>query len=429
MNLLNLKQQSIRYFNWFFRIQKNIFNELKQKIFNNSNKLKLEYLDWLFYENRQKVSPCFVPECECSININNNVTKTIAFYLPQYYENEVNNKYFGKGFMEWYKVTKAIPQFKGHYQPHLPIDVGFYNLTHDDVMYRQIELAKKYGIYGFCFYYYWFSGDVLLEKPILNFLNNKKLDLPFCLMWTNETWTNVWGNGNHRQIIKEQKLQNGDNEKFLQDILKFFNDDRYIKINKKPLLIIYQSQFFETEKFKNFIQYLRQNIKKYGFDGLHIMTTNSGYTDIDVNGLDLDSVVEFSHQVTPIAKCFKNLKSIYINPMFKGRVIDIQKALNKKLHLITHNYKSFKCLYPGWDNAPRKAYSSACYVFDMTPKEFKFWFRDVVNWTKNNHNSDEQFVFINAWNEWAEGAHLEPDQKYGYAYLQAVKDILEDMGK
>ena len=423
---LSFQQQIIRYYRWILRTTKFFITEIKLKVFNNSTKLKMEYINWLFEENAQKNSKDFIAETDSCLNIPEDITKIIAFYLPQYYENDINNKYFGKGFMEWYKSSKAIPQFTGHYQPHLPIDVGFYNLTHDDIMYRQIELAKKYGIYGFCFYWYWFSGDVLLEKPINNFLNNKNLNIPFCIMWTNETWTNVWGNGDHREIIKEQHLKADDDEKFIHDIVRFFSDERYIKINGKPLLIIYQSQFFEKERFKNFIKNIRANIKNYGFNDIHIMTTNSGYTKIDTQGLNLDSVVEFSHQNLQITKYISDMKNIFINPLFKGKIIDIKRALKEELHLKENSYKTFKCIYPGWDNSPRKAYSNNCYVLDINPEIFKKWLKDIIIWTKQKHNKDEQFVFINAWNEWAEGAHLEPDQKYGYAYLQAVKDVLEE---
>ena len=328
--------------------------------------------------------------------------------------------------MEWYNVTKAIPQYTGHYQPHLPIDVGFYNLTHDDIMYRQIELARKYGIYGFCFYYYWFSGQTLLEKPIRNFLNNKDLNMPFCLMWTNETWTNVWGDGNHKKIIKQQELLDDDYLKFANDVILYFKDERYIKINGKPLLIIYQSQLFEKEKFIRFIRLLKENISKNGFDDIYIMTTNAKITNQDLSEYDIEGVIEFSHQTLPIQKAVCEIKNRFINPNFMGKIIDVKKALSNNLHLQENSYKTFKCIYPGWDNTARKAYKSGCFVFEMTPLDFKIWLKDLINWTRKKHKKEEQLIFINAWNEWAEGSHLEPDQKYGYAYLQSTKEALEE---
>lgn len=404
-------------------------NKIFWHLFNRSNKLKQEYVDWLFEANFNNKKD-FIDLNRNSISLNENCTKIISFYLPQYYENEVNNENFGKGFMEWYNVTKSIPQFTGHYQPQLPIDVGFYDLTHDDIMYRQIELAKQYGIYGFCFYYYWFSGKKLLEKPLNNFLNNKNLNIPFCLMWCNEEWTNEWSDGHNKKIIMKQELLEDDDNKFMQDIIKYFKDDRYIKIKNKPILIIYKAKKFEHNKFKNFIKNITLNAKNNGFDGIFLMTTNAYYGDIDLKELDFESVIEFSPGLLPISKETYDMKGKYVNPQFNGRIIDIHKSLSKGLHLIDMKFKTHKCVFPGWDNSARKAYCKAgATVLQMTPGDFKQWLKDAMIWTQQNHAQDEQFVFINAWNEWAEGAHLEPDQKYGYAYLQAVQDVISDISQ
>ena len=329
----------LKYYN---SLKKNLRKKYSFLFLNLCNSdLKNEYLKWIFEQNKKK-SETYVSYTENNIQYNEKMPKLISFYLPQYYENECNNKYFGKGFMEWYNVTKAIPQYTGHYQPHLPIDVGFYNLTHDDIMYRQIELARKYGIYGFCFYYYWFSGQTLLEKPIRNFLNNKDLNMPFCLMWTNETWTNVWGDGNHKKIIKQQELLDDDYLKFANDVILYFKDERYIKINGKPLLIIYQSQLFEKEKFIRFIRLLKENISKNGFDDIYIMTTNAKITNQDLSEYDIEGVIEFSHQTLPIQKAVCEIKNRFINPNFMGKIIDVKKALSNNLHLQENSYKTYK---------------------------------------------------------------------------------------
>ena len=396
------------------------------KIKNSSDELKAKHIDWLNEENFNRAKD-FVPITNEPVGRDKIDIKTIAFYLPQFYETDLNNKYFGKGFMEWYNVSACIPQFTGHYQPQLPVDVGFYDLNHPDIMYRQVELAKMYGIYGFCFYYYWYTDETLLEKPIINFLNNKDLDMPFCLMWVNGDWTKTWGtDGKHeREIIKKMELSDTDDEKFFNDTLKYFQDDRYIKINNKPVLMIIKSRGFSAERTRKFIQYIDKRSKECGFDGIHFMTTNVGYGEIDTDGLGFDSVVEFEQTTSKMATTLLDLSGRFVNPHFKGRVIDIKTSLDKGYHLIDHNYKTFKCLSPGWDNSARKAYSGSV-VYQMTPDDFERWLKDVIKWTKERHSKDEQFVFINAWNEWAEGAHLEPDQKYGYAYLQKLKDCLED---
>ena len=400
-------------------------NNINYRIFNNNNKLKIKYLDWLISTNINN-KEFFIPLSKTSISesdIQKN-PKLITFYLPQFYENEVNDKNFGKGFMEWYNVTKCIPQYTGHYQPHLPIDVGFYNLTHDDIMYRQIELAKQYGISGFCFYYYWFSGDRLLEKPLENFLKNKELNIPFCLFWANETWSHLWDNGNHRDIIKKQELLDNDDEKFINDIIRYFKDERYIKINNKPLLIIYKTQIFPEEKFKKFIISIKNKIKKFGFEDIYLLTTDNAASKVDYEKYNFDGIVEFSNQYIYETCKSLNLKGKFVNPSFKGKIYDVKSMLNEKKHINTNYKNSFKCACAGWDNSSRKAYSGA-QILHMSPVEFKHWLNDIIDWTKQNRSEDSQYLFIDSWNEWAEGAHLEPDQKYGYAYLQAVKDVLE----
>lgn len=428
-----MNKETARYIEMYSAFVKRFFQRLKNvtvwKLKNQSSKLKTEFLDWMVETNFNKNTD-YIPINTTPPNITKEMPKIIAFYLPQYYETELNNKYFGKGFMEWYNTTKTIPLFTGHYQPQLPIDVGFYDLSHDDVMQRQIELAKMYGIYGFCFYYYWYRDEVLLEKPILNFLDNKTLNMPFCLMWVNGDWTKTWGtDGKHeREIIKKIELLDGDDEKFFYDTLKYFKDERYIKINNKPVLAIIKSRGFSEERTRHFIQTIDELAKKEGFAGIHFMTTNVGYGEIDTKGLGFDSVIEFEQTTSPIAQELLDLKGRYVNPHFKGRVVDIKRGLDKKLHLKKHSYKTYKCVAPGWDNSARKAYSGSV-VYQMTPNDFERWLADVVRWTKENHSEKEQFVFINAWNEWAEGAHLEPDQKYGYAYLQALKNVLTGMSK
>ena len=416
----------IKYINFFKRNIQNIMNRTTWAINNHSKTLKAEYVDWLINENVNN-KKFFVPISDTKINLNKDMPKLIAFYLPQFYENESNNKYFGKGFMEWYNTSKCIPQFTGHYQPHLPIDVGFYNLSHDNIMYRQIELAKQYGIQGFCFYYYWFSGKRMLEKPLDNFIANKNLKMPFCIFWANETWTTIWGDNEKTQTIIEQKLCEKDDEHFAEDIIKYFKDERYIKVNNKPILIIYNSRIFEKEQFNRFLYVLREKVSKAGFNGITILTTDVKIPGkINIDGLDLDGVVEFGHNNMNYNNldCLVDMKGKYVNPYFKGRVIDIEKALKRQCHLTQNKCKTFRCVAAGWDNSARKAYIGA-EIFSMTPDDYKLWLKDSIKWTKENLSDEEQIIFIDSWNEWAEGAHLEPDQKYGYAYLQATKDTLE----
>lgn len=388
-----------------------------------SKKYKKEYTDWLAKRNLEK-SLEFVPYEKNEITNSNE--KLIAFYLPQFHTFKENDEWHGKGFSEWTNVTKAIPQFTGHNQPQLPIDVGFYDLSTDKVMYRQIELAKNYGIYGFCFHYYWFSGKRLMEKPIFNYLNNKELDLPFCLCFANENWSKNWDGGD-KEVLIEQKFLEDDPKQFAQDIMPFFADERYIKINNKPILVVYKPQLFKKEILKNFVYELNKNAKENGLDGVYLVMAKT--QDIETNPEDffMDAVVEFPpHIIDRYAK--EVIKKTYLNPSFNGRIFDMEGFIKKQEYLYETDYKLYKTVFPSWDNTARKAYTGAS-VFEISPELYKKWLIDCINWTKENNKKDEQFIFINAWNEWAEGAHLEPDQKYGYAYLQATKEALEESRK
>ncbi len=393
---------------------KSAFNKLFS-VFTSNNKLTC----YLNYITKRETTNNFV-EILKDQNIKNNLFKLIAFYLPQYHQIPLNNKYHGQGFTDWQNVAKSIPHWVGHYQPHIPIDVGFYDLNSIDTLKRQVFLAKIYGIYGFCFHYYWFSGKKLLERPINNLLSHKEIEMPFCICWANENWSTLWDGGN-RQVIMKQELLDDDAEKFFNDLLPFIEDTRYIKINNKPLIIIYRPDLFPKEKFLKFINTLRLLIKKHNFEDLYVITAKFKFNDI-LENWNLDAMVEFPpHQMI-------NLKEdkidSYINPKFIGLIYDMQDYILNKKYNYTYKGKLFKTVFPSWDNSARKAYSGAGVYNRMTPILYKKWLSDCINWTKENHNENEQFVFINAWNEWAEGAHLEPDMKYGYAYLQATLDTL-----
>ncbi len=394
------------------KILRNISNK---KFFKN-------YTQHIFNKNYKK-SPDFVDITDKPYKSSPDDVKPIAFYLPQFYTFPLNDKNFGKGFTEWTNVTKAIPHFVGHHQPQLPIDVGFYNLAHDDIMYRQIELAKMYGIYGFCFHYYWFSGARMMEKPIFNWLNNKELDFPFCLHWANENWSKLWDGGN-KELIFEQKLLNGDDEKFFYDILPFFKDERYIKIDNKPLFIVYRPQLFTKERFQKFMTIMENLSIENGFDGIFFCCTNcAGFNEREEWGFD--TLIEFPpHEL----KKLKNKQMISnCNNNYTCLIFDIREYIqNKKYFDEKQNNNQIKGIFPSWDNTARKAYSKGAVYYGETPELYKQWLLDILNWTKQNRSQDTQFVFINAWNEWAEGAHLEPDNHYGYAYLQATKEAMEE---
>lgn len=386
----------------------------------NEKKFAVTYLNTLF-ENNMKKPADFVGIAAADYAMKAGDVKFISFYLPQFYTFKENDEWHGRGFTEWTNVTRAIPHFAGHYQPQLPVDLGFYSLNDVSVMHRQVELAKKYGVSGFCFHYYWFSGKRLMEKPIFNWLEDKSIRFPFCLCWANENWSKMW-DGNNQEVLMEQRLDDGDDERFFDDIVQFFKDDRYIKIKGCPLLIIYRPQLFTRERFVKFTEIMRKKAKQAGFPDLFMLNTNVRSFQEDPKKWGMDGQVEFPPNLMTDIEIMNIPEKC--NPNFTGTIHNIGKWIREKKYFYDVDYKLFKTVFPNWDNTARKAYSSG-HVFQTRPEEYKAWLADVTAWTQKNHEQEEQFVFINAWNEWAEGACLEPNNRYGYAYLQATRDVLE----
>ncbi len=408
-------QKSWRFFN--IRIVKDI-NTV------NSHLNYKKYIQTLFSTYLDKT--CFEPKT-ISQPPRGTFPKLIAFYLPQYHLFPENEKWHGLGFTDWSNVAKALPHFIGHRQPQLPIDVGFYDLAHTDVMKRQVELAKLYGIYGFCFHYYWFSGKRLMEKPIFNWLHDKSIDFPFCLCWANENWSKLWDGGNQEILIK-QELHENDDVKFAKDIIPFFKDKRYIKMNNKPLFIVYHPALFKQKRFCKFVDILKKECQNAGVEDLFILITNRmGFQD-DPCQWNADGLVEFPPHGIDGDEVSRIKKKFILNNS-RITVYDFAKYIQEKKYLFETPYNLFKGVFPSWDNTARKAFTRGICFYGETPKLYQQWLTDCLKWTQKHHPTEEQFVFINAWNEWAEGAHLEPDTYYGYAYLQATKKALNDVSR
>ncbi len=348
--------------------------------------------------------------------------KFITFYLPQFHTIKENDEWWGKGFTEWDNVTRAVPQIKGQYQPQLPDELGFYDLSHNDIFYKQIELAKKYGIYGFCFHYYWFSGKKLLEKPIYNYLNDKNLDFPFMLCWANEPWTRAW-DGSENEVIMPQTFEEEDYLKFIKDIMPFFKDERYIKVNNCPKLIVYRPQYFSEDVMNAAIEVWRDYVKANGFNDLYLINAEAHDFDVDLKYENFDASVQFfSKKMTKHLK--RDNKAVILNPEFKGGVYDLKAFVKEKTYLQDFDYTLYRTVLPAWDNTARNM-SNAIIFNNSSPKLYREWLDNVIEYTKKHYSKDDQFVFLHSWNEWAEAAHLEPDRKYGFAYLEATLDALE----
>jgi lipopolysaccharide biosynthesis protein len=341
--------------------------------------------------------------------------KPIAIYLPQFHPIPENDAAWGEGFTEWTNVKKAKPLFEGHYQPHIPHDsLGYYNLLENSVLEKQVEIAKKYGIYGFAFYHYWFNGKRLLEKPIDNFLKNKEINFPFCLIWANEPWSKRW-DGSENEIIQPQIHSIQDDEIHMNFLCEnIFSDKRYIKIDTKPIFIVYRTELFDN--IKETVKLWRRIAKKYGFRDLHLVRVESFTQNIIPKKIDFDAAMEFAPNkfTSPKSEYNKNLNCYdYSTSVFNAL-------------LTTYDYPIYRSVFPSWDNSPRRGKNSIIYI-NNNLDVFKFYFERIIQYVLADKQNKNNFLFINAWNEWGEGCHIEPDQKNGFQYLEIIKNSISKL--
>jgi hypothetical protein len=344
--------------------------------------------------------------------------KLIAFYLPQFHPIPENDEWWGRGFTEWTNVSKAVPQFVGHYQPHLPGELGFYDLRVSDVQRRQVELARKYGISGFCFYYYWFHGKRLLERPLEQFVNDPGIDFPFCICWANENWTRRWDGQENEILIGQEHSVEGDLQ-FIKDVSRLFEHKNYIRIDGRPVLIVYRANILPDPS--GTARRWKEYCKSTGMAEPYLIAAQTFYFE-NPTKIEFDAAVQFPPHSKSQISINRHLK--ILNPDYDGNVINYADAwpifgdFSRKI-----DYKLFNTVFPSWDNEPRKPGQGYTFAFS-SPSEYQTWLTAAIKSTQEKHTGDERIVFINAWNEWAEGAHLEPDRRFGYAYLQATRDAL-----
>lgn len=363
--------------------------------------------------------------------------KVMAMYLPQYHEVEENNVWWGKGYTEWTSVQKARPLYKGHNQPRVPKNEYYYDLADDDAMAWkwQAELAKQYGIYGFCIYHYWFeSGKQLLQRPAEILLEHLEIDIRYSFCWANETWTRTWYNLEN-EILMEQKY--GEEKEWIEHynyLVRFFKDSRYIRIDNKPVIHIYHS--YEIPKLDEMLTIWNKLAKQDGFSGIYVICGNTG-SKLEERAELVDAYYNFEPGYT-----LNHGRSKYNIFKYKLRVIVyelINRFLNKQLlerrinmnEIYSRNYKGNrfykgKPIYPGsvpmWDNTPRRAHKGLEYT-NCSPERF---YQNLVKLKKVVHDSPIDYIYVNAWNEWGEGAYLEPDNVNGYEYLEAIKKVLDE---
>jgi len=339
--------------------------------------------------------------------------KLIAFYLPQFYPFPENDEWWGKGFTEWTNVTRAQPLFEGHKQPHLPADLGFYDLRVRSTRREQIRLAKSYGIDGFCYHYYWFSGKRLLAEPVDDMLADAESDMSFCLCWANENWTRRWDAAEHEILIAQEYREN--NQKaFIEDLLPYLTDSRYITVDEKPFLIVYRPQ--QIPDIAQTVRSWRECAKQLGIGELHLCAALT-HGNFDYLGLGFDSGVEFPpHNLNPRL----NIADwVPFYGRFAGTAVDYALVAETYLARDYGGQSVYKTVFPEWDNTAR-AGNRAVIVLGASPEAYEAWLASTLRIVNDGDSPANEFVFINAWNEWAEGCHLEPDQVHGHGYLEAT---------
>ena len=355
------------------------------------------------------------------------IARVIAFYLPQFHPIPENDEWWGRGFTEWTNTAKAKPMFRGHYQPHIPADLGFYDLRVPETRIAQAEMAKEYGIEAFCYYHYWFAGKRLLERPFTEILESGKPGFPFCLCWANQTWTGIWHGAPNRVLIKQTYPGFEDHEKHFYTLLKAFLDKRYVTIDNKPIFVIYRPQ--DIPNVNKVIDFWREIALKSGLKGLYLVGVFSNSSWIpQQHGFDASVM----HRIPPIRpwvsrrKPIKWLKNKYWEKTNKPTVYSYEKVFLDIIHEKIPQKENYPCLIPNWDNTPRSG-SNGVVLHASTPELFRIQVKKGLE-IINDFQLEHKIIFIKSWNEWAEGNHLEPDLKFGKAYLEVIRDEIFEKG-
>lgn len=354
--------------------------------------------------------------------------RAIAFYLPQFHPIPENDAWWGKGFTEWTNVTRAGPRFPGHYQPHLPADLGFYDLRLPAARAAQAALAREYGLHGFCYYHYWFNGKRVLERPFNEVLAAGEPDFPFCLCWANENWTRVWDGGND-QVLLHQHYSAADDARHIESLIPAFRDERYIRINDKPLFLVYRTRLLPDPV--RTAEVWRTAARKAGIADLFLVRVESFLDLTDPTSIGFDAAVEFAPFNGLRNQLFRGRKYRYLaqaglfpKQLLRHRCFDYQDVADNAVRRQPTGYKRFYCASPGWDNSARRQ-DNGMVLLDSTPEKYEVWLRQVAARTAERWQGEGRICFINAWNEWAEGNHLEPDLRWKLGYLAATRRALQ----
>ncbi len=343
--------------------------------------------------------------------------RLIAYYLPQFHCIPENDAWWGKGFTEWVNVARARPNYDGHYQPHLPGELGAYDLLADPtIASRQAALAREHGLHGFAYYHYWFRGKRLLEQPLERVLRSKQPDFPFCVFWANEPWSRRWDGGN-QEVLMPQMHDAADDLAFIEHLLPYFSDHRYIRVRGRPLLMVYRVELFPNAKAT--AQLWHDVCRANGFPPPYLVKADTGASD-PPERYGFDASVEFPpHRLRKVKATTSTITGL--DPSYTGHTFDIREVISQLANVEERRHRHFQCIAPAWDNTARKQRDGMMFVGERL-ELFRAWARNAMARSQKVHPQGEQLVFVNAWNEWAEGAHLEPCRKFGRGWLEALRD-------
>lgn len=359
--------------------------------------------------------------------------KYLAIHLPQFHPIPENDEWWGKGFTEWTNVARAKPLFHGHYQPHLPADLGFYDLRLPESRQAQSDLAKMYGIDGFCYYHYWFHGRRLLERPVNAIAESGSPDFPFCLYWANETWEGRWhGVTSEKKTLVKQAYSDQDDLEHIRWLAPILADTRYIKVEGRPLFLIYRP--LDLPNCARTLDTWRSEMSRLGLPDPFFIASNSHARMTNFLNYGFDGVMQFLPQLS-VLDCLEprdlghrirrlraNLKQGILSADL--HVYDYEESLRKML--VKTDWPVFRSIIPSWDNTARSGHKGVV-LSNSTPEKFQKLLWEISQQTLEEHPGERRIVFLNAWNEWAEGNHLEPDQKYGRAFLEAVRETKDKL--
>jgi lipopolysaccharide biosynthesis protein len=350
-------------------------------------------------------------------------TRAIAFYLPQFHPIPENDLWWGKGFTEWTNTAKAQPMFRSHYQPHIPADLGFYDLRVPETRIQQAEMAAAHGIEGFCYYHYWFAGRRILERPFNEVIASSSPDFPFCLCWANETWSGIWHGVPKKILIEQTYPGEADHRAHFAALLPAFRDPRYIRVDGKPVFVIYQP--LRLPDISDTLRLWRAMADEAGLPGLHLVAY-SLEPETNPASFGYDAIIH-GH----------NFKQHQWRNDWRNPVARIRQKIDHRRGLPhVHDYADlaasqmearagdnvYRCVVHAWDNTPRSGRNGVAYK-NPDPELFRKVLGANVA-AMSNRPVEHRLLFLKSWNEWAEGNHLEPDLRYGMTYLQIVADVV-----